>query len=546
MRTAQSVVISVWWKIEFKDGESMIVTIPIALDLMKSVHTKQRLTLRRGDDAYKLKVTLLNGMQIISVSKYATVVFNCAKPDNTYVEISGKTENDGTVSFEINNNTLAAVGVCNCEIQIIDGGQLTSQRFEIFVEPTVISDDVIKSTSEYGVLKQIIDALKGANNTSDIPNAHLEGYGNRAICKLDSRIKYVSGKGFYSTVYDENLIGEHINVFLGDEFTENGYKGKYRATVTELSKTADENGYKIYDTGEITTAVGIMTAAGYIPKGFYGSLIINGGVDGDVDVEVPPEFSAHCGGVGSLCGLNGFTSGVGCESTGFCSRASGYFSTAKGERAVSDGYRCLADGNESLAVNLRTKAKGYSSFASGGDTEANADYTTAQGFHTVANSMYQSVRGLYNEIDSGGKYLDIVGCGTSEGRRKNAYALDKQGNGYFGGKVYSGGKECLTVDTINAYIGRFAMTTLVAGVSGSLKIELDYPIDYHGWRLFVDGKELTDKLIGTNETFVTAPVIMDGALTVVFYNGEDEILRAETEPCGKTNEIRYGKLKILG
>ena len=46
------------------------------------------------------------------------------------------------------------------------------------------------------------------------------------------------------------------------EFTENGYKGKYRATVTELSKTADENGYKIYDTGEITTAVGIMTAAG--------------------------------------------------------------------------------------------------------------------------------------------------------------------------------------------------------------------------------------------------------------------------------------------
>ena len=41
----------------------------------------------------------------------------------------------------------------------------------------------------------------------------------------------------------------------------------------------------------------------------------------------------------------------------------------------------------------------------------------------------QSVRGLYNEIDNGGKYLDIVGCGTSGDRRKNAYALDKQGNG---------------------------------------------------------------------------------------------------------------------
>lgn len=524
----------------------MKIDLPIKLNITSNSMNRPFFTVRQGDSVYRLAVSLYDNTSYICMSKNATVIFNCAKPDGTYIEMLGTVTEDGRAMFDINSNTLAAVGICNCEIQIIDNGQLTTQIFDIRVTPTVISDNVIKSTSEYGVLKQIIDALKGANNTSDIPNAHLEGYGNKVVCKLDSRIKYVSGKGFYSIVYDENLIGEHINVFLGDEFTESGYKGKYRATVTELAKTADENGYKIYDTGEITTAVGIMTAAGYIPKGFYGSLIINGGVDGDVDVEVPPEFSAHCGGVSSLCGLNGFTSGVGCESTGFCSRASGYFSTAKGERAVSDGYRCLADGNESHAINLRTKAKGYSSFASGGDTEANADYSATQGFHTIANSMYQSVRGTYNEIDNGGKYLDIVGCGTSEGKRKNAYALDKQGNGYFGGKVYSGGRECLTADVINAQIGRFAMTSLVAGVSGSLKIELDYPIDYHGWRLFADGKELTDKLIGANETFVTAPVIMDGALTVVFYSGDDEILRAETEPCGKTNEIRYGKLKILG
>ena len=526
----------------------MQINIPIKLDVQTDSPVRQYLTARQGDGGlYHLNVALLSGGLALCIPKTATAVLNCAKPDGTYTETSGNICDDGTAEFIVAPQTMTAVGICICEVQIItQDGQITSGIFEIKVTPTVISDDVIKSTSEYGVLKQIIDALKGANNTSDIPNAHLEGFGNRAICKLDSRIKYVSGKGFYSTVYDENLIGEHINVFLGDEFTESGYKGKYRATITELAKTADENGYKIYDTGEITTAVGIMTAAGYTPKGFYGSLIINGGVDGDVDVEVPPEFSAHCGGVSSLCGLNGNTFGVGCESTGFCSRASGYFSTAKGERAVSDGYRCLADGNESHAINLRTKAKGYSSFASGGDTEANADYTTAQGFHTIANSMYQSVRGLYNEIDNGGKYLDIVGCGTSNDKRKNAYVLDKQGNGYFGGKVYSGGRECLTADVINAQIGRYAMTTLVAGVSGSLKIELDYPIDYHGWRLFADGKELTDKLIGANETFVTAPVIMDGALTVVFYNGEDEILRAETEPCGKTGEIRFGKLKILG
>ena len=525
----------------------MKINIPIKLDVQSNSPVRQCLRARQGDGGvYRLGITLQSGGLMLNIPKDAKAVLNCAKPDGTYTETSGNICEDGTAEFVVSPQTLTAVGICICEVQIItQDGQITSGIFEIKVTPTVISDEVIKSTSEYGVLKQIIDALKGADNESDIPNAHLEGYGNRAMCKLDSRIKYVSGKGFYLTVYDDSLIGEHINVFLGDEFTESGYKGKYRAEITEISKTADENGYKIYDTGEITTAVGIMSATGYIPKGFYGSLIINGGVDGDIDVEVPPEFSAHCGGVGSVCGLNGFTSGTGCQSTGYCGRASGYYSVSKGERAVADGYRCVADGNESRAVNLRTKANGYASFASGSDTEANADYTNAQGFHTIANSMYQAVRGMYNEVDSKGRYLEIVGNGTAADKRHNAYALDKQGNGYFGGKVYSNGKECLTADSINAEVGRFVMTSLVAGVSGSLKIVLDYPIEYHGWRLFSNGTELTDKLIGANETFVTAPVVADGTLTVVFYSGDDEVIRAETVPCGKTESIRFGKLLTI-
>ena len=529
----------------------MRVDIPITAEISRNSRAVQYIPIGQGDNAYRFLVSLKNSGAAVEIPDSATVVLNCLKPDGTYTETVGSVK-DGTAVFETASNTVAVPGTVICEMQIFDGTQLTAQKFELRVEPSIISDDVIKSTDEYGLLIALIgkveklpaelnyyidakvddevknavdkaeaERLKRIKCETNIPNAHMEGFGNKAICKLDSRIKYVPSKGFYCTESDQSLIGEHINVFLPDIFGEKGYKTKYRGCIKAVSETNDGNGYKITDDKEITTAVSIMTAEEYIPNGFYGSLIIHGGIYGDTDIEIPESFYAHAGGVMSAAGLNGETSGVGCEASGFASGASGYYTKALGERANASGYWTVADGNESCARGMAANAAGYASEASGANTKANGNYSNAQNRGTVANGDCQSARGAFNIPDNGNKYLDIVGNGSDEEHRANAYALDRDGNAYYSGTVYSNGSACLTGESIEKLlsesVGTFAMTNYVGSVSGGLRISLEYPIEASGWRLFVGGKEITDRLIGADEAFVTAPAILDGEPLIKFF-----------------------------
>lgn len=72
------------------------------------------------------------------------------------------------------------------------------------------------------------------------------------------------------------------------------------------------------------------------------------------------------------------------------------------------------------------------------NNKAVGENSSASGTGTKANGPAQSVRGKFNEVDTEGKYLDIVGNGESEENRSNAYALDIEGNVYFLGKVFAG------------------------------------------------------------------------------------------------------------
>ncbi len=95
-------------------------------------------------------------------------------------------------------------------------------------------------------------------------------------------------------------------------------------------------------------------------------------------------------------------------------------------------------------------ADGPYSHAQGYNTHANGKMTHTEGVGTVADSDFQHVQGKFNEIDSEGKYLDIVGNGTSEDDRSNAYTLDHDGNAWFAGDITLGEekKEVATKDYV--------------------------------------------------------------------------------------------------
>ena len=69
-------------------------------------------------------------------------------------------------------------------------------------------------------------------------------------------------------------------------------------------------------------------------------------------------------------------------------------------------------------------------------TIARGDDTHAEGMNTVANGRYQHVQGKYNIADT--TSLDIIGNGTTNDNRSNAYTLDTNGNAWYSGDVYVG------------------------------------------------------------------------------------------------------------
>lgn len=75
-------------------------------------------------------------------------------------------------------------------------------------------------------------------------------------------------------------------------------------------------------------------------------------------------------------------------------------------------------------------ANGSYGHAEGFTTHASGLGSHAEGYYTTASSDYQHVQGKYNVEDSTNKYAFIIGNGTSNSNRSNAFAIDWNGNIY--------------------------------------------------------------------------------------------------------------------
>lgn len=95
---------------------------------------------------------------------------------------------------------------------------------------------------------------------------------------------------------------------------------------------------------------------------------------------------------------------------------------------AGEGVNCVRIGNstasdyDTIAIGSGASASNYNSIAIGKNASASLG-GTAIGTGTQAEDNGQSARGKYNKADYGGLYADIVGNGTSDSNRSNAYAL---------------------------------------------------------------------------------------------------------------------------
>lgn len=156
-------------------------------------------------------------------------------------------------------------------------------------------------------------------------------------------------------------------------------------------------------------------------------------------------------------GSNAHAEGNASKALGNTSHAEGWHCTASGDGSHAEGRESVASGEGSHAEGSReTTASGVASHAEGLATTAQGNCSHSEGRLTVANGSEQHVQGRCNVIDNDSKFADIVGNGTDDANRSNAYALDWDGNLYLKGGVYvncnadstGGTKLSLDVDSI--------------------------------------------------------------------------------------------------
>lgn len=146
------------------------------------------------------------------------------------------------------------------------------------------------------------------------------------------------------------------------------------------------------------------------------------------------------------------------KATGTMSHAEGYNTTAsnscshaEGGGTVASGTSSHAEGSDTKAIGSISHAEGASTTASGPYTHAEGNYTTAsgpvshaEGDNTIASGNYshaegqgtiaagknQHAQGKFNIEDSSDKYAFIIGNGTDNNNRSNAFAVDWTGKIY--------------------------------------------------------------------------------------------------------------------
>lgn len=167
------------------------------------------------------------------------------------------------------------------------------------------------------------------------------------------------------------------------------------------------------------------------------------------------QYSVAMGGVNTASGQYSYAEGNNTTASKLCDHAEGYNTNASGGNSHAEGYNTITSAPGAHAEGSSTTASGYDAHAEGCHTTASGYYSHAEGYYTTASqyyshaegsstvasgvcshaegldtkasSDYQHVQGKYNVEDTENKFAFIIGNGTKNSARSNAFAIDWNG-----------------------------------------------------------------------------------------------------------------------
>lgn len=122
-----------------------------------------------------INILITNNGGVYPLDKLTMVArYKIHKPDHTYIYNKVPINDDGTVTIELSEQAMTAIGVAHSELQISDsstGNILSTMPFNIIVEKSVISNKDIESKNESDVINSFINHLVDFNNPHRMPDA---------------------------------------------------------------------------------------------------------------------------------------------------------------------------------------------------------------------------------------------------------------------------------------------------------------------------------------------------------------------------------------
>ncbi len=139
-----------------------------------------------------LKVTLTNEGVPVEIGGDTAVTVNVLRADGERKIFAGDVNADGSVTVPIADWLLAVSGCAECDISVVDadGRKLTSFLFEVEVERSACSSDVISDSKDFDLLVRLISSCREAkndcNSAADTANTAAET-ANTAAANADSK-----------------------------------------------------------------------------------------------------------------------------------------------------------------------------------------------------------------------------------------------------------------------------------------------------------------------------------------------------------------------
>lgn len=250
---------------------------------------------------------------------------------------------------------------------------------------------------------------------------------------------------------------------------------------------------------------------------------------------------------------------LGCVQIFNFSYAEGFGTVAAGGAAHAEGKGCgtyedfsHVEGSNNINIGYGAHVEGwnntnygYGSHVEGGDNLCTVNYghvegvyntvngygSHAEGYRTIASSQYQHVSGKWNIEDTKNKYAFIIGNGTTNERRSNAFTVDWDANlNINGNATFPYDKKIVFETDLSSVHAAYGTSITLADDIVSLNLTSD--------KIYINNPS-------TSDTTTATP----GKLLVQDGNGNKTTITADKIIIGENNwstELGYGKLLVAG